>query len=979
MAEPKVVISSTVLDLPEHRKGVLDACLRQGMFPLMMEHLPATPQGAISESLRLVKEATIYLGIFARRYGYVPEGHDVSITEMEYEKAGELELPRLVFLMHDEHLIRHSDVDIGEGGERIGRLRERLETEQVVGFFRSADDLRAQVIDALARHRRSNVASFHFVRDIPKPPEAYVAHPYTLLQTGDLVGRQAELNQLTDWVAQAGTEFYQARVLCLVAIGGMGKSAVTWKWFDEIVRHEMEPLAGRLWWSFYESDATYENFVTRALAYVRGVPRADIQRMPIAEREVDLLNVLDHEPFLVVLDGLERILLAYARPDAARLPEDHLDEETANFIVASGETIAAGRVRHRLRKAADPRAGNFLRKLSRLGQSRVLISTRLFPAELQTDIGSELPGVKTLSLTGLTDDDALDLWRAFGVGGARAELRRLFRSFDNYPLLIRALAGEVARFRRAPGHFDAWREAHPDFDPFALPLVQRKSHVLSFALRGIHRDARQVLMTLAAFRMPATYDNLVALLIGIGLVFSSEGRLDAALTDLEDRGLVGWDRRANRYDLHPVVRGVTWHGMGRIGQRIIFQKLETHFGAIPARRREARSLDELTAALELYNTLASLERYDEAYEIFRTYLYDPMCLRLSLCAQAAEYLEMLFPKGPDAAPALTSQDERLNAIWDLAYSFSFSGQVALAEKLWRRILDAPKSPWLISARASRVWHNLALSRRDSLRASEFASRKGVMLAQKVGGIEPGSKLTWLAELLSLRGKSGDASLVFEAAVASQFAKDEEHDVGCYTSFSEHALRMGAIDRAAELAEYARKLALSKKGLKRPAIDVANAQSAVLEARDEIEPALEQARFALVTARSMTYCTAEMRSLLLLARLRIKQQNLDGARGFLDDLWELTERGPYPQHRAHGLNLLANIEFQSGDKIAAAEAALEAYRLAWCEGPPFANAEQLSEAQKTLGAVGVAEPTDLPTCDESEHPPLPAIKIENRTI
>ena len=37
----KVMISSTARDLPEHRKEVLDACMRQGMFPIMMEHLLA--------------------------------------------------------------------------------------------------------------------------------------------------------------------------------------------------------------------------------------------------------------------------------------------------------------------------------------------------------------------------------------------------------------------------------------------------------------------------------------------------------------------------------------------------------------------------------------------------------------------------------------------------------------------------------------------------------------------------------------------------------------------------------------------------------------------------------------------------------------------------------------------------------------------------------------------------------------------------
>ena len=48
----------------------------------------------------------------------------------------------------------------------------------------------------------------------------------------------------------------------------MGKSALTWKWFNDIAPQEMKNLAGRMWWSFYESDATFENFVARALAYV---------------------------------------------------------------------------------------------------------------------------------------------------------------------------------------------------------------------------------------------------------------------------------------------------------------------------------------------------------------------------------------------------------------------------------------------------------------------------------------------------------------------------------------------------------------------------------------------------------------------------------------------------------------------------------------------------------------------------------------
>ena len=86
----KVMISSTALDLPEHRKEVLEACLRQGFFPVMMEHLTAADTNAKAKSLAMVDEADIYLGILGYRYGYVPDDDNpdrISLTEMEYDRG----------------------------------------------------------------------------------------------------------------------------------------------------------------------------------------------------------------------------------------------------------------------------------------------------------------------------------------------------------------------------------------------------------------------------------------------------------------------------------------------------------------------------------------------------------------------------------------------------------------------------------------------------------------------------------------------------------------------------------------------------------------------------------------------------------------------------------------------------------------------------------------------------------------------------
>src|SRR5438132_248381 len=320
----KVMIGSTARDLPEHRNEVMDACLRQGMFPIMMEHLPASDDEAIPASLRMVDEADIYLLILAHRYGYVPTANNpqrLSVTEHEYNRAIERKIPILTFAMHEDHPVKAADVEKGEGAEKLEAFKSRALLKGT-NFFKSPADLRADVINTLSHHREADLTAFHYVSDIPAPPEPFIAHPYTLLQTHRLVGRQTELNLLTDWVAKSDAEVYRARFLNIVAVGGLGKSALTWKWFNDIAPQEMKPMNGRMWWSFYESDAYFENFVTRALAYVTRRPLADTQQIPAPERETQLLAALDREPFLVVLDGLERILIAYARMDAAHLSDD---------------------------------------------------------------------------------------------------------------------------------------------------------------------------------------------------------------------------------------------------------------------------------------------------------------------------------------------------------------------------------------------------------------------------------------------------------------------------------------------------------------------------------------------------------------------------------------------------------------------------------------------------------------------------------
>jgi hypothetical protein len=138
-----VMISSTAQDLLKHREQVRLACERAGFEPReMMEHLTAENNNPIDVSLRMVAEADVYLSVLANRYGTVPTGYDISITEMEYNRAVELNKPRLIFFIHKDHAIVVDDVETGPGAAKLKALKDRIGEARVAAFFKSPEDLR---------------------------------------------------------------------------------------------------------------------------------------------------------------------------------------------------------------------------------------------------------------------------------------------------------------------------------------------------------------------------------------------------------------------------------------------------------------------------------------------------------------------------------------------------------------------------------------------------------------------------------------------------------------------------------------------------------------------------------------------------------------------------------------------------------------------------------------------------------------------
>jgi len=973
-----VMISSTAHDLPEHRQCMIEACLRLDCMPKMMEQLNALDDDAVAVSLQMVDKADIYVGIFGHRYGFVPKGGK-SITHLEYERAAIRSIPRLIFIMHADHPVKAADVETGPGASKLAKLKRRLEKERVVNYFRSPEELRSQVIASLATQMRKRLEAqqgmnavadagrqarrLHPQIGIPPAPEPYVAHRFTLLRTkSGLIGRRDELTRLTDWVARPET-VRNARIFCMVALGGLGKSALAWHWFNEIAPKAFigeNSQEGSIWWSFYESDATYDNFVIRALAYVSGSAVDEVHRLPVCECEDHLLGELDRRPFVIILDGLERILNAYSTMRAAFIQD---------------EEVTDAEQEQRLRQMPDPRADRFLRALATVRHSRILITTRLYPAALEGPTGQPIKGAYRFDLPGLNDDDALALWRSFGVSGTRNVMLPLFRTFENHALLIQALASRVARDRKTPRDFDAWWAANSKFDPFSLPMKQVKSHVLAVALDGLTEQELYLLRVLAAFRMPASYGTLCDLLIGYeDQQFADEGALIAALADLEDRGLLGWDNRpgANRYDLHPIVRGVAWTRLDTGTQSEILGRLQTHFEAIPKPYgmlgwRSVKSLEEITPAIELYDKLIRLGEYDVAWRVFSDFIDYATIFRLCTPRHRIEMLRPLFPNGTDKLPALTRCKHQRNLLRALAWSYQFGGYPGAAVRLFQRTISLSKN--LGDGSHGMGLQDLVQSLRltGMLRSAECSAREAFLIRRC------NASLMWIGRVLATRGAVKEAKVALQRSL--RMSAEFEDVVKSF--LAELALWRGDFDAARSLANRAWEFAIGNRyGAEAHAIFAACLQgTAALFTGDSSDLAIadERLRYALTRARACVLVEVELASLIATAQLRHQQCEPGEARKLLDQVWQAAKDGPYPISHADALNVLADLERHAGNKEAAVKAATRAFELAWCDGPPYAYHWGLKAARNHLAELGAAEP-HLPAFDESKFDPMPNVHV-----
>jgi tetratricopeptide (TPR) repeat protein len=765
----------------------------------------------------------------------------------------------------------------------------------------------------------------------PEHPDWYLAHPYPM--PPNFTGRMSERGTLTRWL----NEDKDHPLLVLRALGGFGKSALTWHWLTHDVDAKKWPRV--VWWSFYEGDASFEHFVAETLAYLYGQQGTGLT-LSAREALVALLNALHQPGTLLVLDGFERVLRAFGGLEAAYQGDDakHTDHD---------------------RDCVSPLAEDFLYNvaLQPLLRSKVMLTTRLTPRIVEAKGGGQLQGCREVELRQMQPEDAVAFFHTQGIRGTHTEIELACEPYGYHPLSLRLLAGLIIRDFQQPGDIAAAKRLDVSGD-----LVQRQHHVLKQAYDSLAPARQKLLSSVACFRWPVSYDTLKA-------AAESEDTLDRDLRELVIRGLLNHDVKERRFDLHPIVRHYAYDRLAAPDRAATHTRLRDYFAAVPKVAKVTR-LEDLVPVIELYHHTVRAGQLDEAWTLFRDRIWKTLYYQFGGYLLQIDLLRVLFPDGEDRPPRLKDESHRAHVLNELANSCSLSGQPRRAVSLYEQqnaIQEKLGSKSNLAIGLGNVGDDQL--KIGALRATEANLRRSIALCREINEeLSEGDGHRDLGRLLTYRGVWEESEI--ELSVALKLYEEQKHVQAQGTALAYLALRellrlrtaanlkseipdlkssLAPARRALELAdEEARTVSPVERDYVR-AHWLLGASHRVVGQPEEAERHLHE---ALERCRRINNVEHEADILIDLARLRAVTGAADEARRLAEEARLITERSGYVLQGADAHLELAKLALARSDKALAKEHAAEARKLATCDGPPdYTYKAAYDEAATLLSQLG----------------------------
>jgi len=787
-----------------------------------------------------------------------------------------------------------------------------------------------------------------------KPPEPeplneprrdgwFLAHHY--LMPPNFTGRLTERVMLNRWLEADAVH----PLLVVRALGGFGKSALAWHWLINDVSPAKWPRV--VWWSFYEGDAGFENFLADTLQYLSG-GRRDAQKLSAKDAIRALLPILASAGTLLVLDGFERALRAFGGLDAAYQGDDAKPQgQSAKSEGNDRDCISA-------------LAELFLRHVALQPdfRSRVLLTTRLCPHALEAKRGGLLQGCREEELRQMQPADAVEFFRAQGIRGTHTEIETACAAYGYHPLSLGVLAGWIVADFQQPGDIAAGARLDVSGD-----LVLRQHHVLETAYNSLRADRQALLGSIACFRSPVKYEALKALAAAqqsaeaqtgertkdafpTPRLAAPAGDLDSDLRDLVARGLLHHDTKEGRFDLHPIVRRYAYDRLAAPERAAAHTRLRDYFAEVPKPDTVTR-LEDLAPVIELYHHTVRAGQFDEAFTLFRDRLLVLLCDQLGAYPLVIDLLRALFPDGEDRPPRLKVQTDHGRTLNTLASAYSLSGQPRRAVPLYEQATGIDEK----QGEAGRQNFAIGLGnmannqmRIGALRAAETNQRRSIAVCREIKD-EPNEAIGHrkLGRLLALRGAYDESETELAEALKA-FEKQTELQGQCVVwahrarrellrlrSGPQSAIRnpQSAVAPAGRALELADETARTRHPNERDYIRAHWLLGAGHRVAGKLDKAEHHLHDALERCRRSGLVEIEADIFIDLARLRADTGAPDESQQLAEEALDIAERSGYVLQGADAHLELAKLALAPGDNAAARHHATEACRLATCDGPP----------------------------------------------
>jgi hypothetical protein len=306
-----VFVSSTYRDLKEEREKVIEA-VEKVCKAIGMEKFLPDEKSTLEVCLGNLKKCDIYIGIIGLRYGsIVPENQlkevegknyekykGLSFTHYEFRKAGELRIPRAVFIVNEETILK----EVKDSISSANSLNEAMEKAK---SSLKANELIAEVKASVSPVYFSNLDELdekvgNFLKE--RIPE------WTLkgtLKIPGFYGREGELRELYEKIID---EKQVCSIVNVFGIGGIGKTA-----FVEALLLLLS-IKGYLVWEVRSAEGrettfyTPENYKNGVLEFpnIRGL----VQLLGIEVKENiedSLINWLNDNKVILFIDDFQKL------------------------------------------------------------------------------------------------------------------------------------------------------------------------------------------------------------------------------------------------------------------------------------------------------------------------------------------------------------------------------------------------------------------------------------------------------------------------------------------------------------------------------------------------------------------------------------------------------------------------------------------------------------------------------------------------